>query len=82
MHPSPPRGLIQWYNGTKSTGREEEEGYSGLGDLNITKQNKQTTYKLLLSLINVTHSICNGNVRLGLDHSLETRYVNKYLVCA
>jgi len=72
MHPSPPRGLIQWYKGTKSTGMEEE-GYSGLGDLNITKQSKQTTYKLLPSLINVTHSICNGNVRLGLDHSLENQ---------
>lgn len=41
-----------------------------LGDLNITKQNKQTTYKLLPSLINVTHSICNGKARLGGDHYL------------
>jgi hypothetical protein len=67
MHPYPPRAF-QWYNGTKSTGREEE-GYS-LGDLNITKQNKQTSYKLLPSLINVTHSICNSKVRLGGDHYL------------
>jgi hypothetical protein len=34
------------------------------------KTNKQKTYKLLPSLINVTHSICNGKVRLGGDHYL------------
>jgi hypothetical protein len=49
MHTFSTERPFQWYNGTKSTGREEEEGYS-LGDLNITKQNKQTTYKLLPSL--------------------------------
>jgi hypothetical protein len=69
MHPYPPRAF-QWYNGTKSTGREEE-GYSTWEISTLqNKTNKQTTYKLLPSLINVTHSICNGKVRLGGDHYL------------